>query len=148
MSKPQRLTRRGFIAAAAAAPVALKAGATQTLAAQVEQAVTAGLAQAGIGVAKAAPHGWALHSLVSNPTLMGLYKAGLLPDWLSEEIERSAIHEAAGRMDPSVACLRSVSLTAKFRMQNEYAVRRMWSMVDSVYARQLARAQFYGNNPG
>ena len=71
------------------------------------------------------------------------WKLGVLPDWVRSDIEDNVRQNATGRLTPDVAALRSVSLSSKFRIQQERTSRAMWASVDQFHVNALARKAFW-----
>ena len=138
MTKP--LSRRSFLRAAAAAPVAAKSGALQALTAAVENGLT--LAQAGVAIAPDIPTSWGIHAL-SNKKLYALFKMGMLPEWVRQDVDENILQNTGGRLSPDVAALRSVSLSAKFCIQRQRHRARIWNDVDRFHINEVARRAFW-----
>ena len=143
MSKP--IPRRSFLKGMAVAPVAAKTGAIKALMAKVEQAAALTSAGVSIGLAQVAPWGT---GILGNKAMYAAYKMGVLPDWAETEISSHIRNESGWRLSPDIASLRSVSLAAKVRIQENRATRRFWSSVDRHHAHSIARETFWQNDSG
>lgn len=136
-----KLNRRGFLRALPAAPIAAKAAAVE---ATKDAVVLQQLAQAGMGVAPGMAMPWGVRSLI-DPKMYALHKAGLLPEWTKNEVQQS-VKDQARMLAPDVVALKSVSLSAKYRINVERMERSVWSGVDEWYLMEHARQQFWRNS--
>lgn len=111
MNKP--LSRRLFGKAMAALPMAAQEAA-KTLALDAAAANTAGeLAAAGVNVATGSmPMPYGIGYALQDPTIMALFKSGLTPDWVLDDIDRQ-LDERGRYLSTDVASLRSVSASSK-----------------------------------
>lgn len=138
MNKP--LSRRGFLRAAAVAPVAAKSGALQALTAEIKGGLA--LAQAGLAVGADMPVEWGL-GLFTRPKIYTAWKLGMLPEWVRAQVEEQITSNSGNRLSPDVASLRSVSLSAKFRINKDRTLARMWEQVDDFHTRSVAARAFW-----
>lgn len=111
MNKP--LSRRLFAKAMAALPMAAQEAA-KTLAIDAAAIKAAGeMAAAGVSVAGGAvPMPYGFGYALQDPAMMALWKAGLAPEWLLDDID-SQINEYGRNLSSDVVALRSVSAGAK-----------------------------------
>ena len=89
-----------------------------------------------------------LHGLIHSDSLMALHKAGLLPAWARDDVERYVDQESRWQVTPNIHALRSVSLAAKHIMARAHGRQRAWGQLDQLYAHTLARRAFYENGGG
>lgn len=143
MNKP--LSRRHFLKAAAVAPVAARSGALQALTAEVKGGLA--LAQQGVSVGLDMPVAWGVGNLV-NPRIYTMWKLGMLPDWVRAEVEDNILQNYCSRLAPDIAALRSVSVSAKLRLNRDRIMSRVWSSVDELHTHQLARKTFWDSEHG
>ena len=122
------LTRRGFLGAAAVAPISAR-----EVVSQARKALAKDI-EAATGISTVGPHAWDfdVDSPHGEKTLDLLLRLGL-PEWKHEELRREA--RQARTLDADIATLRSPSLSAKLRMQwdrnydravAEYRSHAMW----------------------
>lgn len=111
MNKP--LSRRLFGKAMAALPIAAQEAA-KTLALDAGAAKAAQqLAAAGVNtLSGAVPLPYGIGYALQDPTLMALFKSGLTPDWVLDDIDRQ-LDERGRYLSTDVASLRSVSASSK-----------------------------------
>lgn len=127
MNKP--LSRRLFGKAMAALPMAAQEAA-KTLAIDAAAANVAGqLAAAGVNTMSGAiPAPYGIGAALQDPSMMALWKAGMAPEWLLEDIDRQ-IDDRGRYLSHDVAALRSVSPSAKAiinkRRQREEVMRTL-----------------------
>jgi hypothetical protein len=132
MSKP--LPRRAILKALAAAPMAAQEMAQAEIGAVVRDAALT--AEAAI---HAPPSPWNFGPKTGE--LAALKKAGLLPDWFT----RSLAQQARGfTIDPSVACLRSLSLNAKLRVSADRRYEAALDNLETEFVNHQLRAKFMG----
>jgi hypothetical protein len=74
--------------------------------------------------------------------LAGLAKAGLLPDWAKRQAFKNLEYDR--RLDPDVACLKSVSLSAKLKISMDRRVSRVWDTFERDAIDQKLMAEFMG----
>lgn len=136
MNKP--LSRRFFMRAAAAAPVALQEAAVGL----AVQATPAALAGASLG----APMSFGTMILM-NPTLAALKKAGLLPSWAERQV-KDELKERSRFMAADVASLKSVSLSGKFAISHARLERNFEESWSERATEMLAQRAFWGSDEG
>lgn len=142
----QALNRRTFFRIAAAAPFA-----AQQAAAQAGE-VAATLGKLGLhggvrdlGASGAGSGRYYGLNLLADKKLHLAHKAGLLPDWAREEIEdhiRSTGH--VYNMHPDVHALKSISLSAQWRINHDRQMRKGWTSLEQGLVNKAARDMFYG----
>ncbi len=91
----------------------------------------------------AAPMPWGVQSLMS-PNMWALHKAGLLPEWVTEDIDRQA-SDMARSLTPDIAAMRSVSLATKYRMNYERARQALWANIEKARMTDMARRAFWSD---
>ena len=129
------LTRRMFAKIAAAAPVA---------ASTVAPSRAAQMAMAGANI-NATPAPPFAYSPLANVKLMGLWKAGLAPEWLKDDL-RSQAREAHRYVHPDLVSMRSISLTSMMRINRERAERKFFDEAESNMMLNIARQTFWSDN--
>lgn len=146
MNKP--LSRRLFGKAMAALPMAAQEAA-KTLALDAGAAKAAQqLAAAGVNVLSGvAPTLYGPAFALQDPSIMALWRAGLAPEWLIEDIDRS-IEDRARYLTPDVASLRSVSPTAKVAINHRRVRDAYVSSMERRTMIDMARDAFYRNARG
>jgi hypothetical protein len=126
--------RRGFLkllAALPAVPAADKLAGVDVAA--------GGTSWPGIGPAPMADG-----SYLSNQMKMAaLIKSGMMPDWFVK-LGRKNCQMQARILDPDIACLRSVSLSAKVAMQSERNWTRSLNSFEEDMIANSMQSQFYG----
>jgi len=128
VNKP--LARRAFLKAMAAAPLAADEAAASD---------AFKLTGANIGPMPAFGIGGPDASLTK---LLALYKTGMLPDWFVRRQRQEG--QWNGRIEPDVACLRSVALSAKFRIQEDRSFQRRMANFERETLDALACQTFWG----
>lgn len=128
MNKP--LARRSFLKAMAAAPLVSKDAAAKDL---------MGLAGASVAPVPAMIMGVSPQST----KLLALFKAGMLPEWFLRGQRRVANYRNS--IEPDVACLRSVSLSSKFRIQRDRVAQRALDNFERDILDQIASETFWGS---
>lgn len=114
-------SRRKFLSLLAAGPFAAKeaisSAATSGAAVIAANGVgeTAALAHLTAGIPAPPMFG---ARVLENANILTLYKSGLAPDWVIQQVEDSVASDAL-RIDPDIAGLRSMSLAARMRLQRD-----------------------------
>lgn len=141
MNKP--LSRRLFGKAMAALPMAAQEAA-KTLAIDAAAANAAGqLAAAGVNVmAGAIPMPYGLSYALQDPALMALWKAGMAPEWLLDDIDRQ-IDDRGRYLSHDVAALRSVSPVAKAAINRRRQRDEVMSKLEKQSLLDAARHAFW-----
>jgi hypothetical protein len=133
----KQLPRRMFLKALAAAPAIAQRAA--------EEAVGAATA---VGVDDVSMMGQTpVSPFVSGPApkmieLATLAKAGLLPSWAKRQALRNMHYDR--RLDPDIACLQSISLSAKIHISMERRMARAWDTFERDALDQKLMAEFMG----
>lgn len=140
MNKP--LTRRLFGKAMAALPLAVQ-NAAATAAPALAQAELAGqMATAGVSMAyPSAPPAYGSY-LLSNPRIWAMWKAGLAPEWVLNEIDNE-IRKRSRHIDPDIVTMKSISLAAKVRMNHGKICAKITSHMERTSLLDQARRAFW-----
>lgn len=118
------MNRRSALRALVAAPVVAKS-AGEAIVKSIAETASATQAASLVGLEMASPlppMGYMGGPAAAKLAL--LHKAGLLPEWAKREM-RSQAEYASRRLDPDLACMRSVSLSAKMKIQQSRIVSMM-----------------------
>jgi len=83
--------------------------------------------------------------IASNPKLLALFKAGLLPDWVKADM-RDTLRESTRYLTTDVAALRSVSLSGKVFINHARAERAFEVDLINSLARDAMRHAFYNQH--
>jgi hypothetical protein len=134
----KQLPRRMFLKAMAAVPAVAQRVAEEAVGAAVG---TGSESAANLMSAAPVPFGGTGPKMVE---LVGLAKAGLLPDWAKRQAVRNLEYDR--RLDPDVACLKSVSLSAKLKISMERRITRAWDTFERDALDQKLMAEFMGWN--
>jgi len=143
-------SRRSFLGLLASGPFAAKeaisSAATSSAAAVAANGITEGAGLAGLSAAIPAPPAWGA-GVLQNDNFLALYRAGIAPDWVVQQVEDSVASDAM-RMDPDIAGLRSMSLSARMRLQKDRSRRKLieFSLREMVNAH--LRQAFFNNKRG
>jgi hypothetical protein len=128
-----------FLRALAAAPAIAQKMAEEAVGAAVDGAVAGGgdlLAGVPSAIGISGHHGKMLQ-------LVALSKTGLLPDWVKRQAVRST-SQWDRRLDPDVASLQSVSLSAKIRISAARRLERAWASLEQDALDHKMMAEFMG----
>ena len=134
------LSRRNFLRAAAAAPIAIKAGGAKAVIAKLAESDV--LQKTGVLIAPDVPVASGIGMIVRNKTLFAMWKAGILPQWARDDVEHEISYFEGSRLSPDVAALRSVSTSAKFRIHSDRVRKRTWGQLDRQHLNAIARDVF------
>ena len=129
MTKP--LARRSFLKAMAAAPLVAQEAATE------KALQLTGTSIGPLPVSIVGSHNAAVVKLLA------LAKTGALPEWFTRQQKRNNVYNA--RISPDVACLRSVSLSAKHRIQQDRSYADSLQNLERDFMDQLAMNTFWGH---
>lgn len=135
----KQLPRRQFLKAMAAAPAVAQRMAEEAAGAAVDGSVTGG-GDLLSGVPPAVGIGGHHKKMLE---LVGLSKAGLLPDWVKRQAVRST-SQWDRRLHPDVACLQSVALGSKIRISAERRLERAWATFEQDAIDQKLMGEFMG----
>lgn len=129
MNKP--LARRSFLKAMAASPLVAQEAAAekafQLTKTTIAPATPIAIAGPGAGTMK----------------LLALIKTGTLPEWFLRR-QRQNSGSWRGQLEPDVACLRSVSLSVKYRIQEDRTYARTMTNLERDFLDQFAADSFWG----
>lgn len=131
-------SRRNFLGLLASGPFAAKeaisSAATSGTAVAVANGIAEGVGLAGISASIPAPPIWGV-GVLQNANLLALYRSGIAPDWVVQQVEDSVAADSM-RMDPDIAGLKSMSLSARMRLQRDRSRRKLveFSMREMVNA--------------
>lgn len=132
----KQLPRRLFLKAMAAAPAV-----AQRMAEEAAGVVVSAGAESG-AIMATAPGPIGHYSGPKMLELATLAKTGLLPDWAKRQALRNLAYER--RIDPDVACLQSVSLSAKIQISMERRLARAWAGFETDALDHKLMAEFMG----
>lgn len=138
-------TRRGMLGWLASTPMAAKeavsSAATFVSAATEAAAVAKTVGLSGIGLSSSSLGGPYLGPL-DRPETIALFKSGLAPEWMKREVDNIAA-DRSRQLDPDVAGLRSMSISARYRLQKRRTVDRMIDEATWSHAIWSQRQKFY-----
>lgn len=142
MNKP--LSRRLFGRVAATLPLAAQQAAKSLAIDAAAAKVVGDMAVAGVqlanGVAPMPYGGYVLR----DPAMMALWKSGLAPEWLVDDIDQS-INDAGRFLTTDVAALRSVSLSAKIDINVRRQRQRYMEKIERQSVLAAARDAYWSN---
>jgi hypothetical protein len=132
----RQLSKRMFLKAMAVAPAAAQRLAEDAVGAQVAPIASEGFLN-GPTAPPIVPGG---HHKVLE--LVALNKAGVLPDWVKRQAVRNMRYMR--RIDPDIACLQSVSLSAKLRISEDRQFATEWASLERDAMDRKLMGEFMG----
>jgi hypothetical protein len=133
----KQLPRRLFLKALAAAPAVAQRVAEEAVGVAVATGSESGALMGGPPVAP-----MMRGSAPKMLELAALAKTGLLPDWAKRQALRNLQYDR--RLDPDVACLQSVSLSAKLQISVQRRMARGWQEFERDALDQKLMSEFMG----
>lgn len=126
------ISRRLFGKLAAAAPMAgvVPAPSQATI-----------MSASGVALQRIAPSPMGIYAL-SHPKLSALWMSGIAPEWVRRDVDRE-IADRARYLDPDIAGMRSISVSAKVAMNHRRMRERALAEIDVDSAINAARQLFW-----